>query len=256
MSQIDNFPTDFADINTGVRLHYVDTGGDGLPVIAVHGMLGTAKLHFTNVIEWLAPSYRVIGPTMRGYGKSSPQTRTFSIDFYQQDARDLIAFMDALNIEKAHLLGYSDGGEIVLLVAGMQPERVASVATIGAVGYFGEGMRPSVQNMFPATWITEDDVKNHNITNKDAFVLGWIKAVRVLIDSGGDLSLTLAKNITAPLLVMLGEQDCLNPIAYGQKLADNAQNGRVVAFKTGHPIHDEDWDGFKRVYGDFLKNAE
>lgn len=254
MKTFDDFQTGFVELETGVRLHYVDTGGDDkVPLIAVHGMLGTPKKDLQSVIEWLAQDYRVIAPTMRGYGQSSPELRTFSMDFYQQDAQDLLTFMDVLGIKKAHLLGYSDGGEIVLIVGGTQPEHVLSVASIGAVGYFGTGMRPSVQNMFPGHWITQEERQLHGITNVDAFVLGWINAVRHIIDSGGDLSLSLIPNLTAPLLVMLGETDRLNPSEYGQRLVDSAPNGQLATFKCGHGIHQESFEEFKAVYGRFLR---
>jgi pimeloyl-ACP methyl ester carboxylesterase len=73
------------------------------------------------------------------------------------------------------------------------------------------------------------------------------------VDSGGDLSLSLAPKITAPLLLMLGTQDTLNPEAYGQRFVDAAPNGRLVMFECGHPIHRQQEEQFKRVVGAFLE---
>jgi valacyclovir hydrolase len=134
----------FAELLTGARLHYDDSGGDTPPFILVHGMLGTAALHFPQVTDWLKPNYRVLGLSLRGYGQSTPKPRTFTPDFYHKDAADVLAFMDALNIPQAHLMGYSDGGETALIAAGTQPERFKSVIVWGCVGYFGPAMRPAV----------------------------------------------------------------------------------------------------------------
>ncbi len=245
----------YADIATGARLFYEDLGS-GSPLIALHGRFGTARVDLGSVLDWLSPSYRVLGPSLRGYGLSEPKPRDYPLDFYHRDARDVIAFMDALQIERAHLLGYSDGGETALVAAGLAPERFRSVAVWGAVGYFGAEVRPVVQSNYPATWMDEETKALHGITDPDPIVLQWVRALKYMIDSGGDVSLSLAPNISAPVLLMLGERDHLNPQAYGQKFIDRTRDGRLVMFPTGHAVHDEDWEDFRRVVGDFLKAAD
>ncbi len=123
----------FAQLPTEAKLHYVDSGQaeNRTPVILIHGLLGTAETEFPRVIEWLSKDYHVIAPTLRGYGKSTPKPRTFPHDFYQRDADDVVTLMDALQLEKAHIIGYSDGGEIALIAAGKHPDRFASVTTWG-----------------------------------------------------------------------------------------------------------------------------
>ena len=242
------------EISTGATLDYLDTGAADKPVLLlVHGLLGTAEIHFARIIDWLKDDYRLIGPTMRGYGESEPKPRKFPANFYHHDADDLLAFMDALNIEQAHLMGYSDGGEVSLIAAAKQPHRFLSVSVWGAVGYFGPAMRPIAQRMFPATWITEEEKQRNHIKSADGFILGWIQAVRQMIDSGGDVSLSIAHQITAPLLLMLGEDDRLNPIEYGQNYIDRVPNARLATFPCGHAVHDEAWIAFQREIGKLLR---
>lgn len=245
-----------AQVSTGASLYYDDSGGDKPPFILVHGLLGTAALHFPQVTEWLTPNYRVIGLTLRGYGESTPKPRDFPVDFYHRDAHDLLAFMDALNLESVYLLGYSDGGEVALIAAGLQPQRFKAVMTIGSVGYFGPAMRPVAQRMYPGDWITDEEMALHGIPDRKEFVLGWINAAKHMIDSGGDVSLSLADKITAPLLLMLGREDTLNPEEYGQRLIDRTPNGRLAMFDCGHPIHDQQWEAFKEVVGKFLEDVK
>jgi valacyclovir hydrolase len=244
----------FAQLPTEAKLYYVDSGQaeKRTPVVLIHGLLGTAETEYPQVIEWLNKDYRVIAPTLRGYGKSTPKPRTFPHDFYQRDADDVVALIDTLQLGKAHIIGYSDGGETALIAAGKHPDRFASVTTWGAVGYFGQKTRAAAQRMFPATWISDEHVALHGIENADGFILGWIRSIHRIIDSGGDLSLSSADKINAPLLLMLGDQDTLNPIEYGQKFVDKAQNGNLETFNCGHAIHNEAWEEFQKVVGKFL----
>ncbi len=244
----------FVDTSTGAHLHYEDVG-QGEPLIVLHGLLGTAKLHLAKVMDWLSGTYHIYGPSLRGYGESTPKPRDFPLDFYHRDAKDVLAFMDAIGIPSAHILGYSDGGETALVAAGLAPERFKSAAVIGAVGNFTPAIRPRVQSMFPATWITEAEKSLHDIPDADAFILQWINAMKHTIDTGGDVSLGLAHNITCPVLIMLGDKDTLNPAEYALKFLERTPKGQLEMFKCGHPVHDEQWTEFQRVYGNFLRNA-
>ncbi len=249
-----DFHMPFVETTTGARLHY-HIQGQGEPLIALHGLLGTPEAHLPQVINLLSERYQVIAPTLRGYGQSTPKPRDFPHDFYHRDANDVLAMMDALGIARAHILGYSDGGEIALILGGTAPERTLSVIAWGAVGYFGPNMRPFVQRLYPATWMTEDEKRLHRISDPDGFALEWIAALKSMIDSGGDVSLSRAEDMSAPVLLMLGTQDSLNPQEYGQNLISRTPRGRLVMFETGHPIHDEDWDGFRQTVTEFLSSA-
>lgn len=246
----------FADTATGARLHYEERG-QGEPLLLLPGMLGTARLHFARVMDWLEPDYHLYGLTLRGYGESTPKPRDFPLRFYHRDAADVLAFMDAAGIERAHVLGYSDGGETALVAAGQQPERSRSVATIGATGNVDASLRARAQSNYPGTWITEDEKTLHGFADADAFALGWVRSFVQYIDSGGDISLGSASRISCPVLMMLGDRDTLNPARLAQKLIERVPNGRLEVFAgCGHPVHDEKWDDFRRVYGAFLKDAK
>jgi len=247
-------------ISTGAELEYEDVNpqATGAPVIALHGMLGTGRLHLGHVIDWLAEKgYRVLAPTLRGYGKSSPKPRDFPLRFYERDTADVLAFMDALDLQRAHVIGYSDGGEIALICAGLQPDRFISAASWGAVGYFGPEMRPIVQRMIPGSaWITDEEVDLHQIADKDDFARQWVRATIHMIDSGGDVSVSLAPSITCPVLIMLGKTDRLNPPEYAQRFLNNVRNGKMLLFECGHPVHDEQTTAFRAALSAHLEAAD
>ena len=247
-----------ARLITGATLHYEDMRPDSaqVPVVLIHGMLGTARIHLGQVMDRLHEAgYRVIGLTLRGYGESLPKPRDFPDEFYQRDCADLIAFMDAVGLAKAHLIGYSDGGEIALIAAGKHPARVASCIAIGAIGNFGPELRPVFQRMYPGDWITEDEKRIHGFSDAAKFTGEWLRAMTRVIDAGGDVSLSLAPKITCPLIIMLGRADKLNPWQYGQRFVDEVATGRLALFDCGHAVHDEAGEDFYRLTLQHLADA-
>lgn len=241
----------FIETHTGANLHY-EEAGDGPVVILLHGMFGTARSHFDATLDYLSARYRVIGPSLRGYGQSTPKPRDFPPDFYQRDANDVLAFMDALEIQAAHLVGYSDGGETALIAAGIQPERFRSVTTIGAVGYFGPQMRPAVQRMYPVDWVSDQERALHGIDNPTPVVMQWIRSVKMMIDLGGEQSLPFAECITCPVWMLLGETDRLNPAAYAREFLKHVRDGHLQMFPGGHGVHHNHPEDFHRLLDSIL----
>lgn len=107
----------------GVRLHYLDFGGDGLPVAFVHSESWDATTYAT-----FAPRFtdrnRVLAITRPGYGESEPHPDGFSIE---TQASSLIALLDALEIDKAVFAGNSSPVAYLTYLAEHHPDRVAGV---------------------------------------------------------------------------------------------------------------------------------
>lgn len=241
----------------GATIDFTDTGGDGRPVVVlIHGWLGTWDAEFGPEIEWLCPYYRVLALTRRGYGRSGPKPRTYGRDFYRRDAQDVAVWLDALGVKAAHIVGYSDGGEVAILLPILRPDLVRSVAAWGAVGYFPADLRPLLQRYWPPTWISDETRALHGPELIDGMVLGWINAMKAIIDSGGNVSLAEAHTIPCPVLLMLGGQDALNPEHLGRRLIERIPNGRLVMFDCGHPVHREQTGAFRRTVWDHLQAAE
>lgn len=116
----------------GHEVHYLDSAapaGDRLPVFLLHGIFAE-KDHWADFARPLTATHRVIVPDIPGFGEST-RDEALPYDYAAHTAR-LLALMDAWGIEKAHLAGNSMGGTIAALLAREHPERVASVAFIGA----------------------------------------------------------------------------------------------------------------------------
>jgi pimeloyl-ACP methyl ester carboxylesterase len=120
----------------GARIYYARYG-KGDPVILLHGGLGNSE-HWANQVPALADKFQVIAIDSRGQGRS---TRTKAQASYDLMASDVLAVMDHLKLDKASLVGWSDGGEIALKIAIAHPERVAKLFVYGA-NYDVNGSKP------------------------------------------------------------------------------------------------------------------
>jgi pimeloyl-ACP methyl ester carboxylesterase len=107
----------------GARIWHA-TYGSGAPVILLHGGLGHSGNWGYQVPALVGNSYRAIVIDSRGHGRSTRDARPFA---YELMASDVSAVMDALNIEKAGLVGWSDGACTALVLAASAPARVAGV---------------------------------------------------------------------------------------------------------------------------------
>ncbi|MES2612486.1 MAG: alpha/beta fold hydrolase [Pseudomonadota bacterium] len=118
----------------GHEVHYLDSGAaspgnDALPIILLHGIFAE-KDHWADFARPITATHRVIAPDLPGFGQS---TRDEALPYdYAAHTRRLRELMDAWGIDRAHLAGNSMGGTIAALLAMEHPERVASVAFIGA----------------------------------------------------------------------------------------------------------------------------
>jgi pimeloyl-ACP methyl ester carboxylesterase len=134
-------PAAFKRVNffnsAGVRIAYAEAGS-GDPVILVHGLYSSAAINWglPGTFDLLAEHYHVIAFDLRGHGLSDKPTE--DADYGQPMVEDLTRLMDHLNIRKAHIVGYSLGGIIVMKFLVDHPDRALS-ATLGGMGWLKDG---------------------------------------------------------------------------------------------------------------------
>ncbi len=121
-----------------IKLNYEERG-QGFPLILLHGN-GENLTYFKDQIAFFSDEYRVIAVDTRGHGRSPRGIAPFTI---RQFADDLREFMEELGIDRAHILGFSDGGNIAAVFAMKYPEKVeklilngANLDPSGVKGYF------------------------------------------------------------------------------------------------------------------------
>lgn len=109
--------------NEGARIWYA-SHGSGPAVILLHGGMGNSGNWGYQVPAIVEAGYRAVVIDSRGHGRSTRDAREYS---YQLMAADTRAVMDRLGIEKAAIVGWSDGADTALILAQETPERVAGI---------------------------------------------------------------------------------------------------------------------------------
>ena len=117
----------YADVN-GLHLYY-ERHGAGTPLVLLHGGMLTIDLNFAGLIPTLAQRHEVIGVEMQGHGRTADIDREITPAAL---AGDVVALLDHLGIERAHVLGHSLGGAVTLELAVNHPTRVRSVVPVSA----------------------------------------------------------------------------------------------------------------------------
>jgi len=133
------------------RIWYA-TYGSGSPVILLHGGLGHSGNWGYQIPALVRSGYRAVLIDSRGHGRSTRDQRPFT---YELMASDVLAVMDALHLEKAGLVGWSDGACAALILASNAPARVAGVF------FFACNMDPSGTKEIEFTPILKRCISRH-----------------------------------------------------------------------------------------------
>ncbi|MFN0158666.1 MAG: alpha/beta fold hydrolase [Bacteroidota bacterium] len=112
---------------------YYEEYGTGEPLILLPGLLGTIESHWRRFVPELGKHFRTIAVDLRGHGRTNNPSQTLSINTFLNDLENLF---NALEIDRAHLCGYSLGGYIGLAYGLEHPRSIASVATHGTKFYW------------------------------------------------------------------------------------------------------------------------
>ncbi len=209
-------------------IHYVRYGR-GVPVILLHGGLSHRLSWFAQVPTLVRRGYQPVLVSTRGHGRSSPGVGSHD---YAQYARDVVAVMDGLGLDAAHLLGWSDGGNTALMFAIAHPDRVRRMVLVSANFHFlGQAIAdggnacksPTVKRWIKRLWTGAGN----------AYPM-LEKQIHEMWRSQPSLTETDLARIYPPTLVMTGEHDCIE-LSHSQALAGGLPNGKLVVIGgAGH----------------------
>jgi pimeloyl-ACP methyl ester carboxylesterase len=185
----------------GFRM-YTETYGKGQPLLIIHGNGGSIN-NFTNQIPYFSKKYNVILADSRAQGKSKDGSDSLS---YEMMADDYAALLDAMKIDSAYVIGWSDGGINGLLLAIRHPEKVKKLAVTGA-------------NLWPDTTAVFSDVEDlvmpgytalKNSPQRTAQEKDAWKLMRLLVEEP-HITLESLHSIQVPTLVIGGDHDVIKP---------------------------------------------
>jgi pimeloyl-ACP methyl ester carboxylesterase len=266
-------PGTFIDLE-GHTTHYLEKG-TGEPVILIHGYFYNSCMWEKN-IDVLSEKFRVFAIDLWGFGYSTREPLDYGYPLYE---KQICAFMDALGIEKATLIGQSMGGGACLRLAANRRDRVeklvlvcpaglpnpypliASLPTLPGVGELLLRMpgnlsrRITLWNFFyNRKLITDTDFENvtrpHKIKGSNEVLLRILRArfFDTLINEIKSL-----QDADIPTLIVWGRQDKGIPLEKGIQLNSIIKGSRLeILDRAGHCPHDEQSAKFNRLVLDFL----
>lgn len=262
-----------------LQVHYNEVGSGDETIITLHGSGpgATSWANFSRNIEPLAEAgYRVILMDSPGWGKSDPVVCEGSRSDLNADA--LKGLMDALNIERAHLIGNSMGGHSAVAFALNYPERVGKLVLMGGgtggpsqfVPMPTEGIKllqalyrdPTIENLkkmmsvfvYDSSHLTEElfQARLDNMLSQQEHLDNFVKSVTANPKQFPDFGPRLG-TIEAETLVVWGRDDRFVPMDVGLKLLWGLPNAQLHIFnRCGHWAQWEHADTFNRMVVDFL----
>ena len=220
--------------------HYYIEKGTGFPLILLHGN-GEDCSYFVHQMEPFAKHFRVIAIDTRGHGQTPRGEASFSI---RQFAEDLLDFMNLHQIEKAHILGFSDGGNIAMVFALMHPERVEKLILNGA-NLNASGVKRKVQIPIEIGYrIAKLFATKSPAARKNAEMLG-------LMVNDPNVKAEELSCIQNPTLVIAGEKDMIKD-SHTRLIAKSIPEEMLSIIPGNHFIANKNPDTFNEVVLRFL----
>ncbi len=184
----------FASVN-GVRLYY-EVYGQGTPLLLIHGT-GQSIDAFRHQIPFFKEGYKVVVMDCRGRGRSSDTNVELT---YQLQASDIAKLMDVLQIESAHIVGWSDGGIIGIIMAINYPDKVKKLVAMGS------NIHP--EGLFPERLASHKAEYERLKAKNDPSNSGILKLYKLLAHYP-TLTFEDLAVIQSPSLIMAGDHDVI-----------------------------------------------
>ena len=261
----------YARASDGIRLHYEVLGRASAPAVLMIQGLGADKHGWDMQRLVLATRYRVVALDNRGAGRSDKPFGTYTLE---QMAADAIAVLDAVGIERAHVVGASMGGAISQIVGLKYPDRVISLTLACTACRNHPWRRELLQG-----WATTANERGMGAMAAEAArwvigprsfrrllpTFGWlgplamgrtahafVAQVKAILEVDESVS-ELLETVDIPTLVMVGNQDILTPRGDSEEIADRMPNAELVVISgAAHGFMVEHASTFNRVLLEFL----
>ena len=242
----------------GLSFHFTDWGGDGPPLVLLHGLSGHART-WDHTAAALSDRYRVLALDQRGHGDTDPAP---SYGFTAM-AGDLLAFLDNLGLPRITLAGLSMGGIVSFVFASKHPERVSRLAVldigpeIAPAGAQNVAASMSAQDTFEsedeafalaraANPRPSDATLRHRVQHNlralpdGRLTLKFDKALRrpgAIFDATAEQLWAAWRSVRCPVLLIRGDDSDILAAATAQRmLAENDHAELVTIADCGHSI--------------------
>lgn len=223
-----------------INLHYEEKGF-GTPLILLHGNGDTHK-YFVNQFDYFSTEYRVIAIDTRGHGESKRGMMPFTLEQFAKDLKD---FMDSKQIKKAHILGFSDGGNIALIFALNYPQYVDKLIINGA-NLYPTGLKRGFLLPVVACYIATSAVSKFSKKASDK------KALLSLMVNEPHIMPNQLNAIKASTLVLAGTCDLIKD-KHTKLIASSIPNSTLIFIKGDHGIAKHNSIEYNKAVEKFLE---
>jgi pimeloyl-ACP methyl ester carboxylesterase len=226
--------TGYAWVN-GLRMYYEVHGEGGeVPLVLLHGGGSTITTSFGRILPLLKEAHpRVIAVEFQAHGHTRDVDRAFT---FEQDADDVAALMDHLYVEKATVLGFSNGGTSALQLAIRHPEKVdrliiasANYKKDGMHSWFWDFMKKGTFADMPQVY--KDEYLKLDPRQEGLFTMYERDSRRMM--QFEDIPLLEIGGIEAPTFVVAGDKDVVRP-EHAIELSRLVKHGRLCILPGGH----------------------
>ena len=191
----------FKEIN-GTRI-YFETYGSGESLMLIHGNLGDIS-KMSHQIDFFSKHYRVIVPDCRGRGKSDMNTDSLT---YELITSDLVILMDSLDVEKCHIIGWSDGGIVGLMMGIKYPSKVNKIVAMAA------NLWPDTTALIPwmKSWIVNSKQESYEMIKVNDLSKDWKTYYQLMdmMDTQPNILLSELQSIQSPVMIIAGDKDLI-----------------------------------------------
>lgn len=268
--------SEYIEVEPGVKLHVTDLG-QGQPIVLIHGWPLSDEMYQYQYQYLVRKGFRVIGITLRGFGKSDQPYGKYNFDVFSDD---IYAVLHTLKIENAVLGGFSMGGAVSIhYVNKYKSAHISKLALFAAAapswkqraGYSYGISEEAAAGLIKQTMTSREELigglgaafaaKGTTLPQKTA---QWLESINLTaspyvvtesISALGDLDLRpVLKNITIPVAIFQGTKDQLIDYALAEQLHKGLRNSYIVKFEnSGHALFVEELDKFNTELEAFAK---
>ena len=263
-------------VRVGDQLVHVEQAGSGEPVVLIHGF-GASTYSWRKVMPALAASHRVVAIDLNGFGYTQRPTSRASYTREAQ-AKLVLGTLDALGIDRAHIVGHSYGGGLTLYLASRHPERFRTMVLVdsSAPTYANDrrsrfaalrpldvlfvralALRPSMvrkgllRSYYDDSLVTPELVQAYRDRLAIEGVGGAFYGLTAPAPAGEPVEL---EKIAVPSLVIWGAHDVLISPETGRRAAARLPHAEFVLFdKSGHLPMEEEPEAFLNTVLPFLE---
>lgn len=246
-----NCKSGYSDVN-GLRMYY-EVYGEGKPLLLIHGGGSTIDTSFGRIIPQLAKDRQVIAVEMQAHGRTSDRNTDLS---FEQDADDIAAILDNLNIANADIFGFSNGATTAMVIAIRHPDAVNKLVLAsplatrnGVPGWFWDFMNQASLDNMPKEL---QEAYKKVAADENGLQIMHDRDVKRMLHFE-DIPDQEIKSIKAPTLIINGDKDVIT-IEHIVELHRNISNSNLAIIPGGHGEYMGEITTLKRNYteADFI----